>query len=462
MFSEIKIQVEIPSSILSKMEVIENNGYECYIVGGASLHLFGYHVLHCENHKELPKDYDLFCSCTGEELLKLFPKAKPIGGQDRLERIFTIITKDGVEISSYRSGGKREKLGNNIYDHLKTCDFSLNAIAIRSNGDCILPKEVINHINKRKLVSMGSPIDRINEDNNRVMRGFRFTGKYNLYIEPKLYKVLQNTDLSKIPMENIRDEFFKLLPYPHGLNAFIASGKFFELFPEMKQMINLYGRSDYHEEDVWDHSLTTYIQMSKLTDDPILLFTALFHDYGKLYTKDSEGRFIKHDEIGSEKLQDILTKLKIKTKDQKRILWLVKNHMWVLNGESKKRKKWFRFFNSMEDSGSTYSDFMFIRYADHISKKLNGSYLHKNESTMNFYEFIKSNVITEWVILYTSGQYPKRTNNLNINGNDIISLGIPPGPKIGLILNKLYEMVIADELPNIHDKLIDQVKKWIK
>jgi tRNA nucleotidyltransferase (CCA-adding enzyme) len=430
-------------------------------VGGASLYHYAGNHLNIDKYKTPPKDYDLFTNCTSEVLFKIFNDIKPIGGQERLSRIFTVVTSDGIEISTYRQGGKREEVGFKITDHLVTCDYTINSIAY--DGEVLIIPETINdHLKDNKLVSMGNPQDRIDEDNNRLMRGFRFTGKYNLYIEPKLYKVLQNTDLSKIPVENIRDEFFKLIKYPHGLNAFIASGKFFELFPEMKQMINLYGQSVYHEEDVWDHSLTTYIQMSKLTDDPILLFTALFHDYGKLYTKDSEGRFIKHDEIGSEKLQSILIRLKIKTKDQKRILWLVKNHMWVLNGESKKRKKWFRFFNSMEDSGSTYSDFMFIRYTDHISKKLNGSYLHENESTMNFYEFIKSNVITEWVILYTSGQYPKRTNNLNINGNDIISLGIPPGPKIGLILNKLYEMVIADELPNIHDKLIDQVKKWIK
>ena len=48
---------------------------------------------------------------------------------------------------------------------------------------------------------------------------------------------------------------------------------------------------------------------------------------------------------------------------------------------------------------------------------------------------------------------------LAINGNDLISIGIPPSAEMGRILNSLLDMVINGEIPNEKAVLIDTVSK---
>jgi tRNA nucleotidyltransferase (CCA-adding enzyme) len=51
--------------------------------------------------------------------------------------------------------------------------------------------------------------------------------------------------------------------------------------------------------------------------------------------------------------------------------------------------------------------------------------------------------------------------DLEINGNDLIKLGLSPGPKIGNILNKLLEAVINDPSKNRKEILIELAKRLI-
>ena len=48
---------------------------------------------------------------------------------------------------------------------------------------------------------------------------------------------------------------------------------------------------------------------------------------------------------------------------------------------------------------------------------------------------------------------------LAINGNDLISIGIPPSAEMGRILNSLLDMVINGEIPNEKAVLIDTISK---
>jgi tRNA nucleotidyltransferase (CCA-adding enzyme) len=460
MFKTTKLNIFLPLPIITKLRTLECAGHEAYVVGGASLYHVACETLHNKNFDIPPKDYDIFTSADAETLLQLFPGSAPIGGQERLSRIFTIITSDGTEISSYRKGGPRLELGNNIYDHLRTCDYSINAIAIQRNGDTILPIDVISHIENQQLVAMGNPQDRIDEDINRVMRGFRVAGKYNLYIEGNLYRVLQATPLHRIPAENLRDEFLKLLTYPHGLNLFIVSGKFFELFPEMRVMQQLVGRGIYHTETVWEHSLRVYQEMLNLTNDPILLFGTLFHDYGKIFAYNPETqKFTGHDKIGAATIQEVFNRLKIKNSDQQKIRWIVEHHMWAKESVTTRRRKWYRFFNEMEKCNVNFLDFMAIQYADTCGRKINDQWV--SDSMPDFYKWSDDQPAKLWHTEYITGPYPKHIVDLDITGHDLIALGIKPGPEIGVLLQRIYEMTLVDEIKNKKDAILTLVQKWI-
>ncbi len=50
--------------------------------------------------------------------------------------------------------------------------------------------------------------------------------------------------------------------------------------------------------------------------------------------------------------------------------------------------------------------------------------------------------------------------DLKVNGNDVMkALGIPPGPKVGEILNKLLDKVLDDPKLNTKQKLLSLIKK---
>ena len=51
--------------------------------------------------------------------------------------------------------------------------------------------------------------------------------------------------------------------------------------------------------------------------------------------------------------------------------------------------------------------------------------------------------------------------DLQVNGHDMIELGLRPGPDIGAALNRLLQAVIAEQIPNDKSALIQYVKENI-
>ena len=51
--------------------------------------------------------------------------------------------------------------------------------------------------------------------------------------------------------------------------------------------------------------------------------------------------------------------------------------------------------------------------------------------------------------------------DMKINGSDLIKMGVEPGPKLGAILDELYEMVLDDPTLNEYEKLKSLANKII-
>jgi len=57
---------------------------------------------------------------------------------------------------------------------------------------------------------------------------------------------------------------------------------------------------------------------------------------------------------------------------------------------------------------------------------------------------------------------PFDVSSLDINGHDLINIGIPAGPLMGEILDDLFEMVISGEIENRFGVLIKHVEGVMK
>ena len=56
-------------------------------------------------------------------------------------------------------------------------------------------------------------------------------------------------------------------------------------------------------------------------------------------------------------------------------------------------------------------------------------------------------------------QKPFSITDLKVNGNDVMKeLGIKPGPKVGEILQKLFEEVLEDSSKNNREYLLNRIK----
>ena len=135
----------------------------------------------------------------------------------------SIFSKDYViEITSLRKDiktfGRKAKVGfiNSFEEDAKRRDFTINSIYSDLEGNLFDPFDGVKDLEKNKIKFIGIPTDRIQEDNLRLLRYFRFVGVYSrneqqLHLK-SLNACIENfskiKDLSK---ERVQIEFNKLL-----------------------------------------------------------------------------------------------------------------------------------------------------------------------------------------------------------------------------------------------------------
>lgn len=166
-----------------------------------------------------PQDWDISTGALPEEVLRLFPDSIPTGIKHG-----TITVKSGnhfVEVTTFRSDGeyadhrhpdKVSFVGNLAMD-LSRRDFTINAIAVTSDGTVVDPYHGIDDIKAGIIRCVGSPEKRFEEDALRMLRAFRFSSRLGFEIEENTYNAIKaNAFLTtSLSSERVRDEIEKIL-----------------------------------------------------------------------------------------------------------------------------------------------------------------------------------------------------------------------------------------------------------
>jgi|TARA_B110000483_G_C18159207_1_gene528634 tRNA nucleotidyltransferase/poly(A) polymerase len=207
--SESVIDKKLPVSkeIRELSELFKQNGKRLYIVGGwVRDHLMG----------RDPDDIDLATDSLPDDTLDFLGDKYSV---DLVGKAFgVIILKVGgedVEIASFREDGDGRKpevnLGVTIEEDVSRRDLTISALFYDIENDNIVDLVGgINDINNKVIRMVGDPLDRIGEDQLRVLRVARFASRYNFEIDDKTSKAIQkNSDLSEISKERIVEEFLK-------------------------------------------------------------------------------------------------------------------------------------------------------------------------------------------------------------------------------------------------------------
>lgn len=205
----------ISRNAIKVCQVLQDAGYEAYIVGGAVRDL----ILGLQ-----PKDFDVATNATPEQVKPLFRRALIIGRRFRL--VHCVFGREIIEISTFRAASKKKQLtdefgrvlSDNVYGNqaqdAERRDFTINALYYDP-----VREEVIDYhngledIRNRVVHIIGDAEARYREDPVRILRALRFQAKLNGTIESKTdapIKEMANL-LANVPESRLADESLKLL-----------------------------------------------------------------------------------------------------------------------------------------------------------------------------------------------------------------------------------------------------------
>jgi hypothetical protein len=195
----------------------------------------------------------------------------------------------------------------------------------------------ITSIRRRRIETVGKPVDRLKESPIRIMRAFTLSSRLNYKISGDLIDAIrENRDLITLaPMENVRDELNEILlskrPSKY-LKLMRRLGILALIMPELYKCSGVQQDPRYHKYDVFTHCIYT---CDHAEPNIILRLAALLHDIGKpdsrAVAKTEKGdriTFHKHEIYSVRHAQDLLTRLRYDKKTIKAVVDLVQYHMY--------------------------------------------------------------------------------------------------------------------------------------
>lgn len=435
----------IPENIKGLMVKLEESGFESYIIGGA---------VRDELLGITPKDYDIFTNASGEEILKIFPTGKVIGGDERQAKILTVIV-DGVEISSYRLNGDRTETGNTLLEHVNTCDFSINALAENKDGEITDLVNGLSDLTNGILRFVGKPQDRITEDPLRILRYVRFILKYNLQRDfGSDFAICANAVLlNTIPKERIMEELKIILTYPEAIDELSDNGILQIIIPEFARLEKL-GGGTHHNETVDEHSILSFEVITSISNNPLLALAAFLHDIGKADANediqdDGQIHFYEHEAIGAELAETIMDRLKFSTDEIKYVKTLIARHMFSYKERPSKRS-YTRFFDELNKANIPIEDYIMLVYADNQA--------NLKKPRIKFGDFMKGSWLYQKYNEMKYSKEPFNVKDLKIDGHDVMGLCGAAGKKVGEILQEVMDKVMDGELTSERHILLGYLK----
>lgn len=204
---------------------LEQAGYEAYFVGGSVRDI----LLNQEIH-----DVDIATSAFPEEIKKLFPKTIDIGIEHGT--VLVLVDEEQYEITTFRTESTYQdyrrpdhvEFVRSLEEDLKRRDFTINAFALKEDGQIIDLFDGLADLSNQVLRAVGNPHERFHEDALRMMRGIRFVSQLGFKLEQETAEAIASNHslLGKISVERINVEFIKMLlgkERSSGLKTFVET-----------------------------------------------------------------------------------------------------------------------------------------------------------------------------------------------------------------------------------------------
>ena len=411
---------------------------------------------------EPSKDIDLEVFGIAQErlptVLAPFGRVEPVG------QSFPVYKVGGLDVSLPRRESKSGRghkgfdvVGDpsmSIEEAARRRDFTVNAIAWDPLTDVYEdPFHGRDDISRRILRVVDATT--FGDDSLRVLRAIQFSARFEFTLHDDAAVLCRRIALDDLPAERIWGELEKLLLAARrpsiGFALALDLGVIDRILPEMKPLVGCEQEPEWHPEgDVWVHTLMVIDKARALNSDldrPRLIAVmlgAICHDLGKPATTaflDGRIRSLNHEEAGVAPTVSLLDRLNIHTIDgfdvRAQVIGLTAHHL-------KPGMLW---------KAQNVGDGAFRRLAQKVDLELLAR-LARADCLGRTGDFDCSAM--DWFV--------ERARALGVEhrppapllmGRHLLELGLSPGPRVGEILQQVYEKQLDGQITTVDEGIAE-------
>jgi poly(A) polymerase len=440
-----------------------------------------------------PGDYDIATSALPEQIEKLFKRTVAVGRKFGVMvvvengRPFQVATFRAE--ADYRDGRHPEQVtfGDAEADAQRR-DFTVNGLFYDPVAEKLHDWVGGEKDLRAKIIrTIGSPGERFAEDHLRLLRAVRFAAQLGFEIEPQTFAAVRTLapKIELISAERIRDELIKLFspppfgsdgragtplpaagvrgadgahgvtrptsPAARGLVLLRDSGLLPGVLPELVATLVCEQSPDFHPEGtVFEH---IRLMLEKMATDPpsprsgfgaasahpSLPWMVILHDIAKPATAELDPvtgkiHFYGHEKVGAALAERILQRLRFPKKQTDEIVACVRQHMQFKDVKQMRKATLRR---------------LLLRETFPLELELHRLDCLGSHGDLEHYEFLVQQAAE-------LEKQPAIRPPL-LTGNDLIALGVKPGPAMGALLAEIREKQLQDEL-----KTPRQARAWAR
>lgn len=437
-----KIKIRIPPGAGQILRMLEDHGFEAFVVGGC--------VRDSLLGKE-PHDWDITTSALPGQVKALFRRTVDTGIQHGT--VTVLIGGEQYEVTTYRLDGEyldgRHPSGvtftASLREDLLRRDFTINAMAYSESAGLQDFFGGLQDLEKGVIRAVGDPEKRFGEDALRIMRAVRFAAQLGYEVEEKTLSAMKELSptLSRISAERIASELEKTLvsPHPDRLRMAYQCGITAVVLPEFDRCMEMPQNNPHHMYCVGEHTIRA---LQLIRPDRILRFAMLMHDFGKpaCKTTDEDGvdHFHGHPEVSAQMADRVLRRLKLDNDTRRDVVRLIRFHDFkpALTRPSVRRAL------------AKIGEELFPAYLELQEADVRAQSAFRREEKLEYLQALRAiydGILEEKDCL--------SLRSLAVSGNDLLAAGMTEGKEVGRVLNAMLADVLEEPSHNEKSYLME-------
>lgn len=394
--------VTLPDPVRTAIDLLEVSSHEAYAVGGS--------IRDAVLGKD-PEDWDITTSALPEQTEAVFHSYRVIETGIKHGTVTVLIEDMPLEITTYRVDGdysdfrhpNRVAFTRSLTEDLERRDFTMNALAYNPTRGFVDEFDGLKDIQNRVIRCVGDPNVRFEEDALRILRALRFSATLGFSIEPGTAQAVHSHKdlISHVSEERVEKELTRLLTGDH-----------------LDPVISGY----------WD---VFRVLISELSEPA--LSVSLDHTSRNLTLRMALLLFAGGAARTADRADAILRRLRFPNRDRNDICRLI--------------------FHSRDPFGTDPGTIR--RLIGELGADLVWSLLEFRQ-TLDGKRYDDAAVAIAGQLEDPDNCYTVK--DLAVTGSDLITAGIPEGPRVGQELDRLLRAVQSEELENTPEALLAFVK----